>query len=53
MGERLFCTSQAFYVCKSKWKRRCNRNDIRAAGSSAICQTLMSVIPAVEKPRDK
>lgn len=49
MGGGLFCTNQAFCVCKSK--QRCNNNNIRAeAASTAICQILMS---GVKEPRDK
>lgn len=41
----LFCTNRASHVCKSKSKRR----QSNTAGSSAICQILMSA----EEARDK
>lgn len=53
MGGGLFCTNQPFIFCKSK--QRCNNNKIRAvtAGSTAICQILMSEVQAVKEPTDK
>lgn len=55
VGGGLRCTNQAFHVCKSKLRQRCNNNNIRAvtAGSTAICQILMSLVHAVKEPRDK
>lgn len=55
MGGGPLCTNQAFYGSKSKPKQRQNNTNIRAAtaGSTAICQILMSAVHAVEEPRDK
>lgn len=49
------CTNQTVYVCKSKSKQRCNNNNTGAvgAGSTAICQILMSAVHAVTEPTDR